>query len=187
MEWATAQGAKVVNVSLGGEPTDGIDPVAQAVNTLSRQTGALFVVAAGNCFDTTPGQIASPASADAALAVANLTRDGGVNETSCRGPRHRDGALKPEISAPGTDIVAARAAGTSLGEPVDDNYTAASGTSMATPHVAGTAALLAQRHPDWTGEQLRSHLIATADPQPAARFSPRAPVASTPTRSPKVP
>ncbi|MFI6673763.1 S8 family peptidase [Kribbella sp. NPDC050470] len=78
MEWAAAQGAKVVNVSLGGEPTDGTDPVAQAVNTLSRQTGALFVVAAGNCFDTTPGQIDSPASADAALAVANLTWSGCV-------------------------------------------------------------------------------------------------------------
>ncbi|MFI7061950.1 S8 family serine peptidase [Kribbella sp. NPDC050124] len=169
MEWAIAQGAKVVNLSLGGDPTDGTDAVAQAVNTLSRQTGALFVAAAGNCFDTTPGQVGSPASADAALAVANLTRDGGVNETSCRGPRHRDGSLKPEISAPGTGIVAARAAGTSLGEPVDDNYTAASGTSMATPHVAGTAALLAQQHPDWNGEQLRNHLIATADPQTGSK------------------
>ncbi|NEA31252.1 S8 family serine peptidase [Streptomyces sp. SID13031] len=169
MEWATTQGAKVVNLSLGGEPTDGTDPVAQAVNTLSRQTGALFVVAAGNCFDKTPGQIASPASAEAALAVGNLTRDGGINETSCPGPRRRDGSLKPEISAPGTGIIAARAAGTAMGEPIDDLYTAASGTSMATPHVAGTAALLAQRNPDWTGEQLRNHLIATTDPQSGSK------------------
>ncbi len=50
MEWAVAQGAKVVNLSLGGGPTDGTDPVSQALDTLSAQSGALFVVAAGNCF-----------------------------------------------------------------------------------------------------------------------------------------
>jgi subtilisin family serine protease len=123
MEWATAQGAKVVNLSLGAGPTDGTDPVSQAVNTLSAQTGALFVVAAGNSFFPWPESVSSPASADAALAVGNLARDGSLSRTSCVGPRMGDRALKPEISAPGEQIVAPRAAGTSLGEPVDDNYT----------------------------------------------------------------
>lgn len=167
MEWATAQGADVVNLSLGSrEPSDGTDDLSQAVNRLSRDTGTLFVVAAGNCFAPQPSTVTSPAAADDALAVGNLLRDGSVSDRSCRGPRSGDGALKPEISAPGTDIVAARAAGTSLGEPVDDHYTKLSGTSMATPHVAGTAALLAQAHPDWSFSQLRERLISTADPQP---------------------
>ncbi|MEV6284212.1 S8 family serine peptidase [Kribbella sp. NPDC051770] len=166
MEWAVAQGADVVNLSLGSqEPSDGTDDVSQALNRLSGDT--LFVVAAGNCFFPQPGSITSPGAADKALAVGNLERDGSLSSRSCRGPRAGDGAVKPELSAPGTGIVAARAAGTELGEPVDDNYTAASGTSMASPYVAGTAALIAQAHPDWNADQLKAQLISTADPQQA--------------------
>lgn len=166
MEWAVAQGADVVNMSLGGEPTDGTDPMSEAVNTLSR-SGALFVVAAGNCYETAgqPEQISAPAAAGAALAVGNLERDGVAHEGSCRGGRKGDLAVKPEISAPGTGIVAARAGGTDIGEPVGDHYTTLTGTSMAAPHVAGTAALLAQARPEWTGGQLKQRLISTADPQ----------------------
>ncbi|MGC4937223.1 S8 family serine peptidase [Kribbella sp. DT2] len=164
MEWAAAQGADVVNMSLGSrEPSDGTDDLSQAVNRLSENT--LFVVAAGNCFFPQPGTITSPGAADEALAVGNLQRDGSLNDSSCRGPRAGDGAIKPELSAPGTDIVAARAAGTELGTPVDDNYTALSGTSMASPHVAGAAALVAQAHPDWKADRLKAQLISTADPQ----------------------
>ncbi|MFC9694067.1 S8 family serine peptidase [Kribbella sp. NPDC056951] len=165
MEWATAQGASVVNLSLGGGPSDGTDVLSEAVNRISKQTGALFVIAAGNCYPPTPGSVSTPAAADEALAVGNLQFDGRPSSTSCHGPRKGDGALKPELSAPGTDIVAARAAGTSRGEPVDDNYTKLSGTSMASPHVAGTAALLAQAHPDWKADALKARLISTADPQ----------------------
>lgn len=170
MEWATSQGAAVVNLSLGSdEPSDGNDELSQAVNRLSEGTGTLFVVAAGNCYDLKPGSIGSPAAADAAVAVGNLLRDGSLNDTSCRGPRKGDGALKPELSAPGTDIVAAKAAGTELGEPVGDSYVTLTGTSMATPHVAGTAALIAQQHPTWRADQLKARLISTADPQQGSR------------------
>ncbi len=54
-----------------------------------------------------------------------------------------------------------------MGEALDDHYVSASGTSMATPHVAGAAALLAQQHPNWTPEQLKATLIASAKPNPA--------------------
>lgn len=167
MEWAVAQGADVVNLSLGGGPTDGTDPLSQAVDTLSRQSGTLFVVAAGNCELPGAQQVSTPAAADTALAVANLERDGSVNPSSCQGPRYGDSAFKPQIGAPGTDIVAARAAGTDIGTPVGDRYTTLTGTSMATPHVAGTAALLAQAQPDWNGTRLRERLLSTADPQGA--------------------
>ena len=66
---------------------------------------------------------------------------------SSRGPRFRNGALKPEVVAPGVDVTAARAAGTELGPIVDDAYTTISGTSMATPHVAGLAAMIKQAAP----------------------------------------
>ncbi|MFD7949399.1 S8 family serine peptidase, partial [Streptomyces sp. NPDC059744] len=59
-------------------------------------------------------------------------------------------------------MAAARAAATTMGSPVDADYTAAGGTSMATPHVAGSAAILKQRHPDWTGQRIKEALTAHA-------------------------
>ncbi len=168
MEWAAAQGAKVVNLSLGSwSPSDGTDDQSLALDRISRDSGTLFVVAAGNCDEIRRFSITSPAAATDALAVSNLERDGSLNDSSCRGPRLGDGAGKPDLSAPGTSIVAARAAGTDLGDPVDEHYTTLTGTSMATPHVAGTAALVAQANPDWKAQQLRTRLQSTADPQGA--------------------
>ncbi len=106
------------------------------------------------------------ATAAAALTVGAVDRTDELADFSSRGPRLGDGGLKPEITAPGVDIVAARAAGTAMGNPVDNLYTAASGTSMATPHVAGAAALLAQQHPDWKADQLKNALVSTAKTQP---------------------
>lgn len=162
MEWAADEGASVVNMSLGGGPSDGTDPLSLAVDQISAATGALFIVAAGN--DGGEGDVATPSTAPSALSVAAVDRDESLADFSSRGPRQNDGGLKPEISAPGVGIVAARANGTSMGEPVDALYTASSGTSMATPHVAGAAALLAQQHPDWSGPQLKDALVSTARP-----------------------
>ncbi|MFS8498547.1 MAG: S8 family serine peptidase [Micromonosporaceae bacterium] len=162
MEWAAYGGADIVNLSLGGAPSDGTDPASQAVQTLTEQTGALFVVAAGN--NEGDASVNSPAAASAALAVGNVDKQDQLASSSNRGPRRGDAAVKPELTAPGTDIVAARSAGTFMGAPVDDHYTRATGTSMAAPHVAGAAALLAQAHPDWTWQELKDALVSTARP-----------------------
>ncbi|MFF4130598.1 S8 family serine peptidase [Streptomyces mirabilis] len=163
MEWAAAEGAKVVNMSLGSdEVSDGTDPMSLAVDELSSTSGALFVVAAGNSGEQGQETIGSPGAADAALTVGAVDRDDSLAPFSSRGPRHGDRAVKPDVTAPGVGIVAARAAGTTMGEPVDQYYVAASGTSMATPHVAGAAALLAQAHPTWSGQRLKDALISTA-------------------------
>lgn len=165
MEWAVEQGADVINMSLGGAASDGTDPLSLALNELSAESDSLFVVSAGN---EGPGSstIGAPGSADGALTVGAVDRDESLADFSSRGPRIGDLAVKPDLTAPGVGIVAARAAGTSLGSPVDDLYTAASGTSMAAPHVAGAAALLAARHPEWDGEQLKDALISTAATNP---------------------
>ncbi|BBC37698.1 hypothetical protein SGFS_089920 [Streptomyces graminofaciens] len=162
MQWAVAQGAKVVSMSLGSIDTPGVDPMEKAVNDLSASSHALFVIAAGNegPSDTTVG---SPGSAAAALTVAAVDRHDEVADFSSRGPA-ADGALKPDIAAPGVDIVAARAAHGSEGEEVAPGYVSMSGTSMATPHTAGAAAILAQEHPDWTGERIKAALTASAKP-----------------------
>lgn len=161
MEWAAReQGADVINLSLSGCCTDGTDPMSQAVNELSAETGALFVISAGNSGQ--PNTVGTPGTADAALTVAAVDDGGAMAGFSSRGPRLGDGGFKPEIAAPGVGIVAARAAGTAMPSPVNDDYTSSNGTSMASPHVAGAAALLAQQRPDWDGQRLRAALIASA-------------------------
>ncbi|MFF0371544.1 S8 family serine peptidase [Micromonospora sp. NPDC005087] len=165
MEWAAHSGAKVVSMSLGGSATDGTDPMSQAVNDLTAETGALFVIAAGN--EGAARTVGSPGAAAAALTVGAVDRDDNLADFSSRGPRLGDNGLKPEITAPGVGIIAARAAGTTMGTPVGDAYTTASGTSMATPHVAGAAAILAQEHPDWTAGKLKDALVSTTKANPA--------------------
>ncbi len=163
MEWAAGR-AGVVNLSLGGwDPSDGTDPLSLALDALTEQTGALFVVAAGNS-GPLDGTVPSPGAAASALTVGAVDGADVVADFSSRGPLVNTRAAKPELVAPGVDIVAARAAGTTMGKAIDANYVAASGTSMATPHVAGAAAVLAQRHPDWRAGQLKAALVGATDP-----------------------
>lgn len=158
MEWG-ASVADVVSMSLGStEPSDGSDPMAQAVDQLSSSTGALFVIAAGN--NGTVGGIGSPGAARSALTVGAVDGADELAYFSDMGPRKGDATVKPEIVAPGVDVLAARSAA-SGGEGA---YTTMSGTSMATPHVAGAAAILKQQHPGWTGAQVRDALVSTARP-----------------------
>ena len=165
MLWAAESGATVANVSLGGPDAPGVDPLEAAVDNLSAQYGTLFVVAAGND-GPAAATVGSPATADAALAVTAVDDADRTADFSSRGPRSGDHALKPDISGPGVDITAARARHAIFGEP-GEPYAALDGTSMATPHVAGAAALLHQQHPDWTGPQLKAHLMAAAAPDEA--------------------
>lgn len=165
MEWAAVQQkAKVINLSLGGFDTPELDPLEAGVNRLTAQTGALFVIAAGN--DGSAESVNSPGSADAALTVGAVDKQDHLADFSSRGPRVGDGALKPDITAPGVDIVAARAKGSAIGAPVGTQYMMLSGTSMATPHVAGAAALLAQQHPNWKATELKGTLMGTSKSLP---------------------
>ncbi|HTJ39805.1 MAG TPA: S8 family serine peptidase [Dactylosporangium sp.] len=164
MEWAVAQHAKVVSMSLGDSmPSDGTDPVSLALNSLSQQSGTLFVVAAGNT--GAEAAMGAPGVADAALTVAAVDRDDQLAYFSSRGPRYGDYGLKPDIAAPGVDILAAKATRTG-GNDADGWYTTMSGTSMATPHVAGAAAILAQQHPDWPAARLKDALMSTSKALP---------------------
>ncbi|WP_278235796.1 S8 family serine peptidase [Isoptericola sp. AK164] len=163
MEWAVANDADVVNMSIGTRRlyTDGTDPASQAVDELSAEHDTLFVVAAGND-GSGSNTITAPGAASSALTVGAVNDADVVAGFSSRGPRAGDNALKPDVTAPGVGIVAGRAAGTSRGYVVDDHYTALSGTSMATPHVAGAAALLLQQRPDLTGQDVKGLLASTA-------------------------
>ncbi|PFG07508.1 S8 family serine peptidase [Bacillus sp. es.034] len=155
MEWASEH-AKIVNMSLSSDmPSDGTDPMAEAVNQLTEENGTLFVIAAGNRGGE--GTIGSPGAADSALTVGAVDKSDELAYFSSKGPRYGDMGLKPDLSAPGVGIVAARSqysSGTGL-------YKSLNGTSMATPHVVGAAAILAEKHPEWDGETLKQALMNT--------------------------
>ncbi len=161
MEWAAAQGADVINMSLGGMDTPEVDPLEAAVNKLSAEKGVLFAIAAGN---EGPQSIGSPGSADAALTVGAVDGKDALADFSSTGPRTGDGAIKPDVTAPGVDITAASAKGNDIAKEVGEKpagYMTISGTSMATPHVAGAAALLKQQHPEWTHAELKGALTGS--------------------------
>ncbi|MET9632171.1 S8 family peptidase [Lentzea sp. NPDC006480] len=159
MQWAVDQGAALVNMSLGGMDTPQVDPVEEALDRLSRESGALFVVAAGN-EGPDAGTVGSPGSAEEALTVGSVDRNDMIADRSSRGPT-ADGGVKPDVTAPGVGIVAAKA-GT-------DDHVAMSGTSMATPHVAGVAALLKQQHPEWSGQRIKAQVMASARANPSLK------------------
>ncbi|WP_165310673.1 S8 family serine peptidase [Microbacterium protaetiae] len=157
MEWA-AKNAPIVSMSLGSTtPSDGTDLMSEALDEISEQTGALFIVAAGNA--TNPETIGAPGAAADALTVGSVDDpSGALSWFSSQGPLTLSGAMKPDIAGPGNDITAARSA-QSAGE---GYYVSMSGTSMATPHIAGAAAILKQQHPDYTADQLRALLTSTS-------------------------
>ncbi|MFF9512484.1 S8 family serine peptidase [Streptomyces sp. NPDC014724] len=162
MEWAAEQDADIVNLSLGGQDSPGVDPLEAEVNKLSAKKGILFAVAAGN---NGPGTVSSPGSADAALTVGAVDGNDRLADFSSTGPRVGDGAIKPDVTAPGVDITAAAAPGSALAREVGEKppgYLTISGTSMATPHAAGAAAILKQEHPDWTYAELKGALTGSA-------------------------
>ncbi|MEO3820311.1 S8 family serine peptidase [Plantactinospora sp. B24E8] len=154
MQWAVDQGADVVSMSLGQYVGANVDLKEAALEQLSATSDTLFVVAAGNA-GPNDGILGSPGTADAALTVGAVDGADRLAPFSSRGPRVRDGGIKPDVTAPGVDITAALPGG---------GYGTMSGTSMATPHVSGAAALLAQARPDWTGQQLKSVLVSSARP-----------------------
>ncbi|MFD8206976.1 S8 family serine peptidase [Streptomyces sp. NPDC059695] len=157
MQWAVDQQADVVSMSLGNASVrDCTDPVAEAAKELSKSSRTLFVVAAGNAGSGTE-TVSSPGCVPGVLTVGAVDRDDTTAWFSSRGPVAVTRTLKPEMAAPGVDISAASAGGRGVYA-----YRSMSGTSMAAPHVAGAAAILRQAHPDWTAQQLKAALVASA-------------------------
>jgi len=156
MEWA-GQNAPIVSMSLGStQASDGKDLMAESLNRISEETGALFVVAAGN--SGAPETIGAPGSAETALTVGSVDDpSGALSWFTSQGPLARSGALKPDVTGPGNEVTAARSAD-SGGE---GSYITMSGTSMATPHVAGEAAILLSANPDYTRDQLKAAIAST--------------------------
>ena len=159
MEWAVAQHADVVSMSLGSNAAPGHcdDPLSSAAQDLATTSTTLFVIAAGNT-GSANNTVTAPSCAPAVLTVGAVDRQDAPAWFSSRGPAAFTHTLKPEISAPGVGISAARSGGRG-----DDAYLSMSGTSMATPQVAGAGAVVKQAHPTWTGQQLKAALVSSAN------------------------
>jgi serine protease AprX len=156
IQWALDNGANILSMSFGTIfGGNGSDPLSTTVNWATSH-GAVCVVAAGN-YGSEMYTIGSPGAAQLAITVGASTKADFIATFSSRGPTI-DYRIKPDVVAPGVDIIAARATGTNMGTPVSQYYTKASGTSMATPHVAGAAALLLDAHPSWGPAKVKNAL-----------------------------
>jgi hypothetical protein len=115
--------------------------------------------------DATALTAASAASSFVANTIQNPTYRTAAGFSS-GGPRFGDSALRPNITAPGVSIFST-AVGTGNGGLYE------SGTSMATPHIAGVAALVRQAHPKWDEAAQRAAVVDTADPAQLLDYAPR--------------
>jgi subtilisin family serine protease len=158
VEAAVKDGMDVINLSLGEpEIEQSRDVLVRAINAAA-DAGVVPAIAAGNDFDTFGrGSIGSPGTAPKAITSAAVSKTKLVASFSSSGPTPVSLALKPDVSAPGVSILSS--------VPQKDGLLAVfNGTSMASPHIAGAAALLRQQHPDWSVSQLKSALAQTGDP-----------------------
>ncbi len=150
LQYATRKGVRVSNNSWGGGGFS--QSFLDALNA-SQSVGHIFVAAAGNSSsnnDATPSYPASY-SAGNVIAVASTTSADGMSSFSSYG------ATSVDVGAPGSSILSTYGTG----------YSYLSGTSMATPHVAGVVALVTGFRPTWTWSQIRTQVISTARPIPA--------------------
>ncbi len=159
LEWAAQNGADILNLSLGNKgSSSGADALSTMCNVIV-DLGKVMVVAAGNS-GPRRRTVGSPGAAEKVITVGASTDHDSIARFSSRGPT-ADDRVKPDLVAPGSKIVGARAANTSVGHPVDDSYTTANGTSMATPHVAGLCALMLKANAKLLPADIKSRLMAT--------------------------
>jgi subtilisin len=167
MDWVVARGARILSMSLGlaGWWTDFLP-----ITRILRQRGVLPVFAVGN---EGPGTSRSPGNYTEAISVGAFDRLGDVApfSSSQRFERAVDPVV-PDLVAPGVDVISARPGG---------GFQSMRGSSMATPHVAGLAALLLEAKPTATVDELEGAIFGSCRREPgwaperAGRGSPDGP------------
>jgi subtilisin family serine protease len=174
MQWAVDEGIQVVNVSLGWDRDPGVT-VKEAFD--NAEAAGLVIVAAACNNGNRPGKgdnVCYPALYDSVIAVA------ATDASDLRASFSSTGA-QVELAAPGVSVFSTWNGDTGYYDPqpvcrtvegVQECYKYGSGTSMASPHVAGTAALILAANAGWTNDQVRAQLRATADDLGATGWDP---------------
>jgi len=169
IDWAIEQRCSVVSLSLGapwvpGDPA--FSPAYEAAAPRALAAGCLLVVAAGNEADDPQyvGAVGTPGNSPSVLTVAAVDRNLATASFSNRAQPSAPGVKGPDLAGLGVDIY-------SSWPVADGRYNTISGTSMATPHVAGIAALFAQANPRVRGQALKELVLngCAALPNGAAR------------------
>jgi subtilisin len=156
IQWAMVNRCAVVSMSLGApiRPDTPPSAVFEQVGRRALRRGTLIVAAAGNDSDrpATIEAVSHPANCPSIMAVAALDQQLQVARFSNAGLNPQGGQI--DLAAPGVSVASAW--------PRPELYRRISGTSMATPHVAGIAALLAEANPTARGAALWALLVQTA-------------------------
>jgi hypothetical protein len=161
LEWADSLGGEIVSTSLGytdwyeWSDMDGNTAVTTIGVDIAVANGIVCVTAAGNDRYSHWGHIIAPADADSVIACGAVDIYNYIASFSSPGPSY-DGRIKPEVCACGVDTWCATTWSST-------SYSGIGGTSLATPLVGGSCALLLEAHPDWTPMMVREALMMTAD------------------------
>ncbi len=167
-----ANDISVMNISLGGaclgtysSDCGPSDPISTAVDN-AVNSGVFVAVAAGN-EGNSASTIDTPGTASNAMTVGAVDKEKKIASFSSMGPviYNKVDYKKPDIVAPGVNICSAELFSLvyQIYRCLDSSHVALSGTSMATPHVAGLAALVVQMHPDWSPLKIKDAIKKTAD------------------------
>ncbi len=147
---AGAEALVVYNSNPGAPITMSMPGVTFPSIMISNDDGTAIIDAMGET--ATTGTVGSEIKRIMVPALADT-----INSSSSRGPNGNQNMLKPDLAAPGTNILSAYS-------PDDggEDFNMISGTSMASPHVAGAAAMMRQLHPDWSANDIKTALTSTS-------------------------
>lgn len=147
IDYATKMGANVMSNSWGG---GGFSQTLLDAIQRSNDAGAIFIAAAGNEYNNNDASPTYPST----YQVANVMSIAAIDNRGAKADFSNYGKKTVHLGAPGVNVMST----------TGGSYKAFSGTSMATPHVAGVAALLWANEPNLTAAQVKERLVATARP-----------------------
>jgi serine protease AprX len=157
IEYAADSNAQVISMSLGSDEHS--QAICDAVSNAVKK-GKIVICAAGNS-GPNGSTIGCPSDNKDAITVGAVDPADYVCSFSSRGPL-KNGNVKPDVVAPGFQVVSCRASGTLENKAIEKYYVAESGTSMACPMVSGTMALMMQKDPKLTPPKAKEILQKTA-------------------------